>query len=191
MDRAETHSLTHKSMVFICMMTDQRGQMLKAEMTSPCQCSYLACSMEQGLSCEANGSSASHTFYILWEWKVHKCVYCSLPVVPILNYIIPFHAYANFDSIKVSGYGLYQYIYWIELDHHIITYNSKMFVGHISWYLYHFVFVSIYDIMYTVSTHGCNYILKVGMRVVFLPKIQNHESVKICTCTLYCQQLAT
>ena len=56
-------------------------------------------SVEQGLSWEAGSSSASHNLYILWEWKVHDCVYHSLPIVCILNQISPVHAYANFDSI--------------------------------------------------------------------------------------------
>jgi hypothetical protein len=38
-------------------------------------------------------------------------VYQSLPIVRILNQISQVHAHANFYSIKVSGFGLYDYLY--------------------------------------------------------------------------------
>jgi hypothetical protein len=35
----------------------------------------------------------------------------SLPIVLILNQINQVNAHANFDSIKVSGFGSYDYLY--------------------------------------------------------------------------------
>jgi hypothetical protein len=85
----------------------------------------LTSSVEQGLSWEADSSTTGHSLCILWDWKVHDYVYHSLPIVRILNQISPVHADANFDSIKVSGFGLYEYLYWVDLDNRIILMTQK------------------------------------------------------------------
>jgi len=46
--------------------------------------------MEQSPSSEANSHSASQeTPHLLWNLKLHHCVYKSFPLVPILSQMTP------------------------------------------------------------------------------------------------------
>jgi hypothetical protein len=92
-------------MVLIFVVIHHSGQTLKAEVTSPCQNSFL-------------GSQIPH---ILWELKFHDCLHKNPPLVPILSQINSVHALANLDSITWSAFSLH--VYSDEHDHHITTCN--------------------------------------------------------------------
>jgi hypothetical protein len=53
--------------------------------------------MEQTSSLEANSHSASQEIpRLLWHPKVHYHVHKSLPLVPVLNHMLPVHTFSNY-----------------------------------------------------------------------------------------------